>query len=288
MRTSLNPGSFLTNPADFFIKWNGAVEKLKTADGSIEQTGGFLYYADADHDYEKVQLPMPFEVYPIGESYSIAGGVYDPNGANSTMVSSTEFGGWDEPFKVYERHPGDTNGTLIAEGKWEDINETIKAHKGKLQTNLYAVAKIDNDYRMVRIQLTGAGSFALSAYRKKARSSYFNQPMKFTGAEYKVNGTVTYAAPVIDAGDSYDPEFIKRVIEPFAKEINEYGNALAERNRSNLQPPMIATDYPDDFVATAAAEALSSSDSTSGVVSPSTLDREETDNQQISLGEIPF
>lgn len=246
MRTMLNPGSQLSNPAEYYLQWSGKVEKIKDTDGNINKEGGFLFWKDRDNDYSPVEIKLPFVCYPLGESMSITGGIYDPNGS-STFVSSNEFGDWNETITVYERETGSSSGTRIARGNWQDIKDTIKAHGGKLQTNLYVLAKINPDDKnpvIMRLQLKGGASFALSALRKKEGKNFYNQQLKVTGAEYKINGTVDYAVPVFEAGDPYDDDTIKGLQE-YAAQINEYGQALAARNQESSDLPVIVDDGTD-------------------------------------------
>lgn len=246
MRSILNPGSSLTNPAELFIRWNGAVEKIKDADGNVNQEGGYLYYDDKDNDYETVRVPFPLMLYPLGESMSVRGGVYDgANKANNTFCSSNEFGGWDEPITVYERHIGDTSGTVIARGVYNDIKDTIKAHKAKIGSNLYALCNLDGKSAIVRLELNGGAGRALSDYRKKCGAKFYDQPLIIKGAEIKTNGTVTYAVPKFCAGDQYD-DTARKGLEDYAKTICEYGNALQQKNMNNASKAVITDETSDE------------------------------------------
>lgn len=284
MRTMLNPGSQLSNPAERYLRWNGRVDTVKDkSTGAVEKEGGYLYYDDKDNDYETVKLELPFTIYPIGESMSIQGGVYDgANQANNTFLSSSEFGGWDEPIKVYERHIGDTNGAVVARGTWEEIKDTVKAHNGKVRTNLYGVTKIGDKTMIVRLELGGASGRALSDIRRKAGSQFYNAPLIISGVEYKVHGSVDYAVPKFAQGETYTEEAVK-AIEEFAKVIAEYGNALRDRNLQNAGKLVITDETSDaDYDVAMSQEAVSDD----GSQEPVTTEQNDSDN--IDLSDLPF
>lgn len=246
MKTMLNPGSSLSNPAERFLRWNGKVEKVKDTDGNINKEGGYLYYDDKDNDYETVKLELPMMFYPLGESMSIQGGVYDAaNKSNNTFLSSSEFGGWDEPITVYERHIGDDRGEVIARGTYQDIKDTLKNHKGKVRTNLYALCLINNEKTLVRLELGGGAGRALSDFRKKQGADFYNHPLVIKGIEYKVNGATDYAVPQFGAGEPYD-EAATKGLEEYAKVISEYGNALQEKNLTNASRAVITDETSDE------------------------------------------
>lgn len=246
MRTMMNPGSTLTNPAEKFFRWNGKTEKVKNTSGEIEKEGGYLFFDDKDNDYETVKLPFPLTVYPLGESMSIQGGVYDgANTANNTFLSSNEFTDWSEPITVYERHIGDDRGAVIAQGEWNEISETLKAHKGKVRTNLYALCKKQSgEFMIVRFELGGGAGRAFGEFRRKCGADFYEQSFEIVGAEYKVNGSVDYAVPKFQAGAKYD-EDIRNVILEYCKTINDYGNALHEKNMANANAGIIKEDTGD-------------------------------------------
>ena len=276
MRTMLNPGSSLANPAERFLRWSGKAETVKDkATGNVEKEGGYLYYDDKDNDYETVKLDLPFTLYPLGESMSIQGGVYDPaNKSNNTFVSSSEFGSWDEPVTVYERHPGDERGAVIARGTWEEIKDTVKAHAGKVRTNLYAIAEINGERTIVRFEASGSASRALSDIRKKAGASFYNQPLIISGVEYKTNGTVHYAAPKFTQGEPYD-ESATKGLEEYAKVLVEYGNGLRDKNLARANQMTITDETSDEDY----EREMSQGDAP---------EEESQENGQIDLSEVPF
>lgn len=247
MKTMLNPGSSLSNPAERFLQWNGKAEsvKIKGSD-EVEKEGGFLYYQDKDNDYEVVKLKLPFVIYPLGESMSIEGGMYDAtNKANNTFISSNEFGGWDEPITVYERHIGDDHGVVIARGTYQDIKETVKAHKGKVRTNLYGLCSFSDKKIIVRLQLGRSAGRALSDFRRKLGASFYERPLIITGTEYKTTGSSEYAVPKFSSGEPYDDAAIKG-LEDYAKTISEYGNALQQKNLNSANQTVITDETSDE------------------------------------------
>lgn len=247
MRTMLNPGSTLSNPAERFLRWSGKAEAVKDKEaGKVEYEGGYLFYDDKDNDYETVKIDLPLTLYPLGESMSIQGGVYDPtNKSNNTFVTSSEFGSWDEPITVYERHAGDERSAVIARGLWEDIKDTVKAHAGKVRTNLYAITELNGKRVIVRFEAVGSASRALGDIRRKAGASFYNQPLIIAGVEYKVNGATHYAAPKIQQGEPYDENAVKG-LEEYAKTLVEYGNALRDRNMEKASQMTITDETSDE------------------------------------------
>lgn len=274
MRTMLNPGSQLSNPAEYFINWSGKVEKIKNSKGEIEKEGGFFFWKDADNEYAPVKLETPAVFYPLGESMSITGGIYDAATNSGTFLSSNEFGDWAETITVYEKEPGG-NSQRIARGPWADIKDVVKEHGGKIQTNLYALAKIKgDDPSIVRLQIKGGSSYALSNFRKKQGKNFYEQTLRVTGAEFRVNGVVDYAVPVFEAGDRYDEETVK-ALQEYAKIISEYGQALAARNAESANLPTVIDDNgevtPQDNVPTTEE-----------------VDQMINDAEEVDLNNIPF
>ena len=247
MRTMLNPGSSLSNPAERFLRWSGKTEIFKDKEtGKIEYEGGFVYYDDKDNDYETVKLAMPLVLYPLGEAMSIYGGVFDAaNKSANTFLNSSEFASWDEPITVYERGVGDERGAIIARGLWEDIKTTVKAHNGKVRTNLYALTELNGERVIVRFEASGSASRALSDIRRKAGASFYNRPLIISGVEYKVNGSVHYAAPVFTKGEAYDEATIEG-LTPYATTISEYGNALRDKNMAKNSQMTITDETSDE------------------------------------------
>lgn len=274
MRTILNPGSQLSNPAEYFVSWSGKVEKVKNTKGEIEKEGGFFFWKDQDNDYAPVALSMPMILYPIGESMSITGGIYDASTKSGTFLSSNEFGGWDETITVYEKESGASSSDRIARGQWQDIKDTIKAHGGKIQTNLYVVAKIGDEPTIVRFQMKGAASMALSRFRKNQGKKFYEQALKWTGVEYKVNGSVDYAAPKFEAGDAYSDSDLKN-LEGYAKIISEYGQALAARNAEAANQPVIVDDNGEEPAKDV-------------VPTVEEVDKILADSEEVDLNNIPF
>lgn len=278
MRTMLNPGSTLSNPAERFLRWNGKAESVKDKEtGKVEQEGGYLFYDDKDNDYETVKIDLPLTLYPLGESMSIQGGVYDPaNKSNNTFVSSSEFGSWDEPITVYERHSGDERGAVIARGVWEDIKDTIKAHSGKVRTNLYALTELDGKRMIVRFEAAGSASRALSDIRKKAGSSFYNQPLIISGVEYKTNGSVHYAAPKFTQGEPYDESSVQGLQE-YAATLVEYGNALRDKNMTKAGQMVITDETSDEDYDKALSQGEAPEE-----------ESQEQPSDQVDLSDIPF
>lgn len=274
MRTILNPGNQLSNPAEYYVSWSGKVEKVKNTKGEIEKEGGYFFWKDQDNDYAPVALSTPMIMYPIGESMSITGGIYDGASNSGTFLSSNEFGGWDETITVYEKESGASSSDRIARGQWQDIKDTVKAHGGKIQTNLYVVAKIGDEPSIVRLQVKGAASMALGKFRKNQGKKFYEQALKWTGVEYRVNGSVDYAAPKFEAGDAYTETELNSLQE-YAKIISEYGQALAARNAESANQPVIIDDNGEEPVK-------------DNVPSVEEVDEMLAQSEEIDLNSMPF
>ena len=282
METLLNPRQTLHNPAELYLKWSGSAEKVKIGEDKYQTEGGYLYYTVKDDDtgeYERVKFDFPVAIYPLGESYSIRGGVYDAqNKSNNTTVSSSEFGGWDEPVTVYEKGAGDDRGVVIARGTWEEIKDTVKAHKGKVGTNLYGICVLNGEKKIVRFEANGGVGRELSEYRRKTGAAFYNSPLIFDKAIYKVNGAVTYAVPVFKSGDAYD-ESTSKTVQEYAAKIAEYGNSLRGRNMNNADKAVITDAMSDEDY-----EKVMSQETEV----PGEAEASQENNGSVDLSEVPF
>lgn len=236
MNSLINPRetSSLTNPAVAKIRWSGKAESVKdSSTGQISKEGGTIYTINkiGEGEYERVDLGIPFVIYPLGETMSVGGGTYQQN-----RVTSSEFCDWDEPIKVYNQIEGEDKGNTVATGLYTNIKEDIKQkYNAKLLHSLYGIAKMpDHDEPvLIRFEYGTSVAMALDTLKKSVGSAnFFEKPLLITAVEYKKQGSVDYAVPVFKQGDPYDDESRKK-LEEFAKIVVEYGQKLRDRNMGN-------------------------------------------------------
>lgn len=163
-------------------------------DGGAE--GGNLRYYDREKK-EKIALPPDFTFILLDELKTIKGWhEQSQSGIYSNEVRDTTA----EPFivKAFKGGP-------LAEGCYKQIRDTIVAHGGRFNLNLYVAFRASGkDFSIGSIMLRGGALAAWSEFRKKNRLEVMKKAIRIKGSKEGKKGKVVFRTPVFSLCDIKD------------------------------------------------------------------------------------
>jgi len=189
-RTDTQTSNKIKSPVKYYIEFGGAE--------------GIWAYWDGEKNVRFDTLE--FVVMDIRSSI---GGWSDSNNCriHSNIVKSTK-----SPFSVK------AGKVVLVEGPYADIKNEVIAAGGKFVTNIFAMAKIDEVWTPVDIQLSGACLRDWSAFVEASGSIFkvYEMVVSATRGEAQKKGAVKYFTPTFTAGE-LDAE-VAATADQFCKE----------------------------------------------------------------------
>ena len=169
-RTEANISNRIKSPLKYYFEFGGAE--------------GIWAYWDGEKNVRVDSLE-----FVVMDTRSSIGGWSDVNSGriNSNMVKSTKA----SPFTVR------CGKTVMAEGFYADIKADIVAAGGKFVTNILAMAKIDDNWVPVDIQLSGACLRDWTAFVEKCGNIFevYKGSVSAARGEQQKKGSVKYYTP---------------------------------------------------------------------------------------------
>ncbi len=201
-----------SNPAEKFFQWKSDHQK-------------FAYYDKAESKNVFVEMPVKFLALA---SYKTIKGYNAKKGAriSSNEVKSVSKNS-NEDLKV---HYFDEGKSVIAEGKWSDIKDTVDNAGGKFTESVYAMLP---DGTLVNFQINGAALSTWYEFQKNQSDKFFDNWIEVNGFKEGKQGKVEYTYPVFEWGTTLDRNEGK-LAEACDKKIESYeesyfnGGSVAE------------------------------------------------------------
>jgi hypothetical protein len=192
-----------SNPAEKFFTWKSEHQK-------------FAYYDKAKEENIFVELPLKFLAI---SSYKTVKGFNPKRGVNGAGIGSNEVRSIakksNETLKV---HFWDSDKSVIAEGKWNDIKETVDNAGGKFTESVYAMLE---DGTLVNFQIMGAGLTTWYEFQKNQSDKFFDNWIVVKGFKEGKQGSVKYTYPVFEWGTTLNRSE-QKLAEICDKKISDY------------------------------------------------------------------
>lgn len=227
-----NPDIF-TNPCTRWLEWDGSNGNLRYYDKSVK---------------ENITIDLPFTFLFLDQMSKVAGW---SDAAESNIYSNEVKNTNNEVLTVR------TSGSnVIAQGKYSEIRDTIKAKGGYYLASIYIAYKDESDsLRIGNIGFKGAALSSWMDFMKTVGPKIYDKAVKIDGYEEGKKGYITYRMPtfkLIDIAPETDKEAIEldQVLQDYFKSKPDYIDDKPEE-----QPPVTEerpmyddSDFPaDDF-----------------------------------------
>jgi len=226
---SRSNNTVLINPATKFLEWDS-------------EKACFEYW-----DKEKkanVTVKLPIRGYVLDELATVKG-----------YSNKTQNGIWSNEVKDITKQSlsvksKDKSGklTVIAEGKWSDIKEIVKAGGGKYTRSLYfAMLNDKEEYEIVNLQLKGAAFSGWLNFVNENKNAVLTAEIVCADFTKEKNGATKYTIPVFTAEEASE-EGNKAAIE-LDIELQVYLREYFDKTQN-------ATEYVEDTVTSSAIDEL--------------------------------
>jgi hypothetical protein len=192
-----------SNPAEKFFQWKSDHQK-------------FAYYDKAKEENIFVELPLKF----LGiVAYKTVKGFNPKRGKKGAGIFANEVKTIgqksNETLKVQFF---DEDKSVIAEGKWNDIKETVDNAGGKFTESVYAMLE---DGTLVNFQINGAALSTWYEFQKNQSDKFFDNWIVVKGFKEATQGKVNYTYPVFEWGSTLNRSE-QKLAEACDKKISDY------------------------------------------------------------------
>lgn len=210
----------IENPSQRWHEWKGSTGKV--------------YYWDKEQSKE-IPVGPPFSFLMLDIMTTIRG--YSEKWGDG--IYANEIRSLDQNLKVKTY-----NGNLIAEGKYDNIKDTIKANGGKFAKSVYLAFYDENQQLQIgNFMFVGASLGAWIEFEKKVgRRSLEQGAVVITGATQEQTGKTKYFVPTISLKQDVSDEAQQRAIE-MDKELQEY----LENKTDHVDIPEEEPEEDDSF-----------------------------------------
>ena len=224
-----NPNQHLSNPATRWFEWNGEA--------------GCLRYWDREKE-KRVDVALPFTFLLIDELATVGGWHQVSDSrifANEVRDTTTEV----LVVKAFQHK------TTLAEGKYRNIAETVKAAGGGYVANCYVAytALVPGDpakttYALGSIKWKGAALGAWVDFRKLVKDARYTKAIRIEGFTEGKNGRVVFRVPsFVLAEVSAEADSAAKALD---EDLQAYLDVYLRRNTHDQAVPVDAAAPPDE------------------------------------------
>ena len=211
-----------TNPVELYIEWSGSKGIFQTWNKETKKNE---------------EIKMPFSFLFLAEMACITGfNDSEQSGYYSNEVSPYSLR--TDKFIVKLQR----NGHVVAEGLYRDIKGSVNG--GKYTKSIYALAKIDGEYKIVNIKLSGSGFGNLGEIKDKTKGA-----LSVGETQEGKKGATKYFSPVFklievsDDAESIAMEATEKVMDY----LKSKGSKIEEKSDEPYVPTAADFDEPDEF-----------------------------------------
>lgn len=227
----------LPNPATRWFEWGG--EK------------GEIRYYDKDKK-ENVDVPLPFTFMLLDQLASVRGW-HEESGSG---IYSNEVRDTTQDVLVVKSFKGGT----IAEGKYREIKDRVKAAGGRFVSNCYIAYKNGDSLKIGSLRLKGSALGAWMEFGRANRAAVYDKAIKIDGYTEGKKGRVVFRVPSMKIVElsaetdaqvvGLDQELQKFLAGYLKRNKREQAEAVAAHHVSDeeMGAPSGADDYdPEPF-----------------------------------------